>query len=92
VPLLGCNGQETDLLAVFEAPTGLRFALHVEVKNPGDSFSKTDQAPAYPVRAKCWSTEGKTPKRVRSRDPSRNRTALTQTTVPVVGDWEVAGR
>ena len=59
----GCSGQETDLLAVFETPTGMRFALNVEVKHPGDKF-KPDQASAYPARAKCWTLEAKTPKHV----------------------------
>jgi hypothetical protein len=61
----GCSGQETDLLAIFETATGLRFALHVEVKQPGDRFDKKpNQAAAYPVRALCWATNGKTPARV----------------------------
>lgn len=51
----GCGGQETDLLAIFEALSGARFALHVEVKHPGDGF-KADgrQARAYGERARCW--------------------------------------
>lgn len=49
----GCRGQETDLLAVFEAAGDDRFALHVEVKRPGDKF-KNRQAAAYPLRAACW--------------------------------------
>lgn len=51
----GCSGQETDLLAIFEAKNGTRFALHVEVKQPADNFStKRDQAANYALRAKCW--------------------------------------
>ncbi len=51
----GCSGQETDMFAIFEARTGLRFALHVEVKHPGDKFNpQGHQAASYPVRAKCW--------------------------------------
>jgi hypothetical protein len=51
----GCCGQETDLLAVFENPASARFALHVEVKRPGDGFTgkREKQAAAYPVRAQC---------------------------------------
>lgn len=53
----GCSGQETDLLAVFEAPSSLRFALHFEVKQPTDRFPATkDQAANYALRAKCWAT------------------------------------
>lgn len=32
-----CAERKTDLLAIFEVPSGFRFALHVEVKAPGDS-------------------------------------------------------
>jgi hypothetical protein len=50
----GCKGgKETDLLAVFEATDGHRFAIHVEVKRPGDKFGK-QQAKAYQDRASCW--------------------------------------
>lgn len=53
----GCRGQETDLLAVFEATTGVRFALHFEVKQPMDRFpADKDQAANYALRAKCWAT------------------------------------
>jgi hypothetical protein len=53
----GCSGQETDLLAIFEAADAKRFALHVEVKQPTDRFStKRDQAGNYALRAKCWAT------------------------------------
>jgi hypothetical protein len=51
----GCRGQETDILAIFEAATGLRFALHFEVKQPADKFPRDkDQAANYAIRAKCW--------------------------------------
>jgi hypothetical protein len=51
----GCSGQETDLLAIFEGTTGIRFALHFEVKHPGDKFpTNKDQAANYTLRAKCW--------------------------------------
>ena len=52
----GCSGQETDILAIFEAiPAGTRFALHIEVKQPPDTFpSQKDQAAHYALRAQCW--------------------------------------
>lgn len=51
----GCSGQETDILAIFETATGMRFSLHFEVKQPTDKFStKRDQAANYALRAKCW--------------------------------------
>jgi hypothetical protein len=53
----GCSGQETDILAVFETTTGIRFALHFEVKHPTDKFPiDRDQAGNYALRAKCWAT------------------------------------
>lgn len=54
----GCKGKETDLMAVFEASSGFRFALHVEVKQPMDSFKKDGvQSAGYPIRAACWATK-----------------------------------
>lgn len=51
----GCSGQETDLLAIYEAPHGLRFALHFEVKQPTDRFTPGGkQALNYRKRAECW--------------------------------------
>jgi hypothetical protein len=51
----GCSGKETDLLAIFEALSGERFAIHVEIKRPGDSFKSNGvQAKGYPLRALCW--------------------------------------
>lgn len=50
----GCSGQETDLLSVFEASSGARFAIHTEVKHPGDKFSSPRQAASYRLRAACW--------------------------------------
>jgi hypothetical protein len=51
----GCSGQETDIFAVFEGATGIRFALHFEVKQPRDKFpANKDQAANYAFRAKCW--------------------------------------
>ncbi len=51
----GCSGQETDILAIFEAMTSMRFGLHFEVKQPADKFpAKKDQAANYALRAKCW--------------------------------------
>lgn len=34
------------------------------MKHPNDSFTKKEQAPAYRVRAKCWTATGETPKYV----------------------------
>lgn len=51
----GCSEQETDILAIFEAASGIRFALHFEVKQPKDRFpTDKDQAANYALRAKCW--------------------------------------
>ncbi|WP_262028297.1 hypothetical protein [Microvirga sp. Mcv34] len=51
----GCSGQETDLLAIFEAATGMCFALHFEVKQPTDKFpTKKDKAANCAIRAQCW--------------------------------------
>jgi hypothetical protein len=53
----GCSGQETDILAIFEVATGIRFGLHFEVKQPTDKFpAHKDQAGNYALRAKCWAT------------------------------------
>ena len=50
----GCSGQETDLLAIFDARR-VRFALHLEIKRPGDKFPRNkDQAQNYGLRALCW--------------------------------------
>jgi hypothetical protein len=51
----GCSGKETDILAIFEDQSGIRFALHFEVKHPNDRF-KSDgiQSRGYPLRAQCW--------------------------------------
>jgi hypothetical protein len=55
---LGCSGKETDILAIFESDTGLRVALHIEVKHPGDTFKKDGlQAAGYPKRAACWADQ-----------------------------------
>lgn len=62
-----CGERETDLLAVFEATTGLRFALHIEVKSPGDKFG-VQQARDYGRRAKCWSGTGRAPGTVLSHE------------------------
>jgi len=53
----GCSGQETDILAIFETATGMRFSLHFEVKHPADKFpTNKDQGTNYTLRAKCWAT------------------------------------
>ncbi len=58
-----CGERETDLLAVFEVEHGFRFALHIEVKAPGDRFG-TGQARDYNRRAICWAGNGRNPKTV----------------------------
>jgi hypothetical protein len=53
----GCSGKETDLLAIFESGTGVRFALHFEVKQPKDIFKRDGiQSRGYPLRAQCWAS------------------------------------
>jgi hypothetical protein len=51
----GCiGGKETDLLAIFDKGDQ-RFALHFEVKRPGDTFKPGKQQPEdYRTRAECW--------------------------------------
>lgn len=51
----GCSGKETDLLAMFESESKVRFAIHFEIKQPKDKF-KADgvQSRGYPLRAECW--------------------------------------
>lgn len=48
------------MLAVFEVEDGYRFAVHVEVKAPGDDFGLL-QAVDYGRRARCWAGEGRAP-------------------------------
>jgi hypothetical protein len=51
----GCEGSETDVLAIVADSNGRTVALHVEVKQPSDSFNlDRRQAERYPVRAACW--------------------------------------
>jgi hypothetical protein len=53
----GCSGKETDILSIFEATSGVRFAIHFEVKHPQDKFEKDGvQSKGYPLRAQCWVT------------------------------------
>ncbi len=52
---LGCSGKETDLLAIFESKSNVRFALHFEIKQPTDNFKPDGiQSRGYPLRAQCW--------------------------------------
>lgn len=54
----GCSGKETDLLAIFETQGAFRFALHFEIKRPGDKFKNDGiQSRGYPLRAQCWATK-----------------------------------
>jgi len=80
----GCRGQEADLLAIFEDAAGERFALHVEVKHPGDSF-KVDghQAEAYPIRARCWA--GDAPEKVLGHSDA---TTMLLCSASRLGDYE----
>lgn len=51
----GCEGSETDVLAIVADAKGRTVALHVEVKQPSDSFNlDRQQAARYPIRAACW--------------------------------------
>jgi len=62
-----CGKGETDLLAVFKTPVGFQFALHIEIKAPGDEFQK-NQAADYPKRAKCWAGIDRAPPTVLPHD------------------------
>lgn len=62
-----CGERETDLLAVFQGDAGFRFALHIEVKAPGDRFG-VEQARDYTRRARCWAGIGRNPKTVLQHD------------------------
>jgi hypothetical protein len=54
----GCQGKETDLLAIFEASGGFRFAVHAELKRPGDRFEEDAvQSYGYQLRADCWAAK-----------------------------------
>jgi hypothetical protein len=51
----GCEGSETDILAIVSDSHGRTVALHVEVKQPSDRFNvDRGQAERYPARAACW--------------------------------------
>ena len=51
----GCEGSETDILAIVADANGQTVAMHIEVKQPSDSFNlDRRQAERYPVRAACW--------------------------------------
>jgi hypothetical protein len=53
----GCSGKETDILAIFESTSGVRFGLHFEIKQPKDKFKNDGvQSRGYPLRAQCWAT------------------------------------
>ena len=62
-----CGERETDLLAVFESKVDFRFALHIEVKAPGDRFGD-NQARDYPRRAACWKGRDRAPRTVVPHD------------------------
>jgi hypothetical protein len=54
---------ETDILLIFEAADGERFAVHVEVKRPNEQLG-VGQAITYPRRAACWANSATRPSRV----------------------------
>jgi len=58
---------ETDLLALFEAENGIRFALHVETKASRSGFQER-QAQNYRRRAARWAGSGRNPKAVPEHD------------------------
>jgi hypothetical protein len=61
VQVLGCSGSETDIFVVCQDRTGLRFALHIEVKQPTDRFDPAKrQGERYRLRAACWAQEAPT--------------------------------
>jgi hypothetical protein len=62
-----CGERETDLLAIFGVRNDFRFAIHFEVKAPGDRFG-IDQALDYQRRAVCWSGRGRAPRTVLPHD------------------------
>lgn len=62
-----CGERETDLLAIFETPNSFRFALHIEVKAPGDRFG-VEQAADYRRRANCWKGRDRAPRTVLPHD------------------------
>lgn len=70
------------MLAIFEADTGFRFAIHVEVKHPGDSFKREGrQATAYGLRAQCWAAS--TPKNVVRHDMATTALLCSETKLKV---------
>jgi hypothetical protein len=51
----GCEGSETDVLAIVGDSNNRTAALHIEVKQPSDRFNlDRRQAERYPARAACW--------------------------------------
>lgn len=59
----GEKGIETDILLIFEAEGRARFAVHVEIKLPQDTFLP-GQAESYPRRGRCWLTDTGRPRTV----------------------------
>jgi hypothetical protein len=61
-----CRGEygiETDILLVFEGADRFRFAVHVEVKPPGEDLLP-GQAESYPRRGRCWTIPATKPRTV----------------------------
>jgi len=63
----GEKGIETDILLIFEASDQFRFAVHIEVKPPGENFLP-GQAESYPRRGSCWATPTARQKTVLAHD------------------------
>lgn len=57
------SGIETDILIVCDLEAGIRGAIHVEVKPPGEKLLD-GQAESYPRRAWCWSNSQSRPRTV----------------------------
>jgi hypothetical protein len=47
------TGIESDILIILKATNGLSFAVHIEVKCPGDGLDP-GQAESYSRRGRCW--------------------------------------
>jgi hypothetical protein len=59
----GEKGIETDILLIYQSPDHFRFAVHVEIKPPGEGLL-TGQAESYPRRGLCWTDSATRPRTV----------------------------
>jgi hypothetical protein len=64
----GLSGSEVDIFMVFENTQGKRLALHVDCKNPDDTFKKSSEGADYNARAKCWLNATTRPDKVLPHD------------------------